>query len=97
MNLVVPGVGPELHDGRDDLGGDLWEFGDERRGERFLHLRLVFSEAAGAVDLASIIGHIPKIISKAQKIIIKDPATAKEFTSIPKRTKIFSPKKKRQQ
>ena len=37
---------------------------------------------------------IPKIISKAQKIIIKDPATAKEFTSIPKRTTIFSPKKK---
>ena len=41
-------MGPELHDGRDDLGGDLREFGDERRGERLLHLRLVLLEAAGA-------------------------------------------------
>ena len=54
MNLVVPGVGPELHDGRDDLGGDLREFGDERRGERLLDLRLVLLEAAGAADLEKV-------------------------------------------
>ena len=47
-------MGPELHDGRDDLGGDLREFGDEHRGERLLDLRLVFSEAAGALDLEKV-------------------------------------------
>ena len=44
---------PELHDRGDDLGRDLREFGDENRGERLLHLRLVFTEAAGAADLGS--------------------------------------------
>lgn len=38
---------------------------------------------------------IPKIISKAKKKIMKEPATAKEFTSIPIRLNIFSPKKRK--
>ena len=46
---------PELHDGRDDLGRNLREFGDERRGKRLLDLRLVFSEAAGALDLEQVL------------------------------------------
>ena len=32
-HTVVPGVRPELHDGRDDLGGEPREFGHEYRGE----------------------------------------------------------------
>ena len=38
---------------------------------------------------------IPKIISKAKNKITKDPATAKEFTSIPISVNIFSPKKRK--
>ena len=55
MNLVVPGVRPELHDGRDDLGRDLREFGDERRSERLLDLRLVLLEATRALDLEQVL------------------------------------------
>ena len=46
---------PELHDRGDDLGRDLREFGDERRGERLLDLRLVLLEAAGALDLEKVL------------------------------------------
>ena len=38
---------------------------------------------------------ILKIISKAKKKITKEPATAKELTSIPIRLNIFSPKKRK--
>ena len=47
---------------------------------------------SGASSLKS---EIPKIISKAKKKMTKDPATANEFTSIPIRPNIFSPKKKK--
>lgn len=47
---------------------------------------------SGASSLKS---EIPKIISKAKKKMTKDQATANEFTSIPIRPYIFSPKKRK--
>lgn len=44
---------------------------------------------------SSLYSEIPKIISKAKKNRIKEPATAKEFTSIPIKFKMLFPKNRK--
>ena len=59
----------------------------------------IIGNASGTIEAtsgaSSLNRVIPKIISKAIKKITKEPATAKEFTSIPIRLSIFSPKKRK--
>ena len=54
------------------------------------------TETVLALVLSSLYNEIPKIISKARKNRIKDPATAKECTSIPIKFRILFPKNKKE-
>lgn len=59
----------------------------------------ILGKAKGTIEATSRASSLnkvmPKIISKAKKKITKEPATAKELTSIPIRARIFSHKKRK--